>query len=252
MSYIQRKAEILKLLKEKDACSIHYLSKHLYVSPSTLRRDLISMEEEGMISRYHGGITLSASSAEEDSVNLRRMVHPEKKAKIARSALSHIHDGMVLFLDSSSTVNHLCLLLKRFHNLTVVTNGLHAAQILNDNTEIRTYLCPGLLKPRSTSVIGEFSGAFLQNFHADAVFFSCKAINENGIFEGDDAQAMIKRSMFRHAAQKIMLCDSSKEQAAGYFCLASFDVLDVLITDAPFSPSLTKAVSAAGCRIELA
>ena len=250
MSYLQRKRQILNILNEKDACSVHYLSKHLYVSPSTLRRDLISMEDEGIIDRHHGGIALSGGSSSEDPASRRRMVNQEKKAKIARSAIGYVKEGMVLFLDSSSTVSHLCPLLKRFQNLTVVTNGILVAQTLSTATDVKCYLCPGLLKPRSNSIIGEYSADFLQNFHADILFFSCKAISSQGLFEGDDQQAMMKRNMFSCAAERILLCDNTKEDARGYFRLTGFDTLSRVITNDGFSASLSDTIRAASCALQ--
>lgn len=247
MAYIERKLQILKLLNEKDACSIHYLSKHLYVSPSTLRRDLINMEEEGIICRHHGGISLPASSSSEDSATRRKMLNQDKKMAIARLALSYVREGMVLFLDSSSTVSYLCPFLKQFHNLTIVTNGLVVAQTLNNSAGIKCYLCPGLLKPRSTSIVGEHSREFLCNFHADAVFFSCKAINNCGLFEGDDQQAMVKRNMLSYAGQKYLLCDSTKELTSGYFRLTELSAIDCIISNAPFSETLMETLHAVGC-----
>ena len=250
VSYIQRKGQILKILNEKDACSIHYLSKHLYVSPSTLRRDLISMEDEGIIKRHHGGIVLSGGSSSEESVNRRRMVNQEKKAKIARFALGYVREGMVLFLDSSSTISHLCPLLKQFQNLTVVTNGLLVAQVLSTSPGIKCYLCPGLIKPRSSSIVGEYSADFLRNFHADLLFFSCKAINSRGLFEGDDQQAMMKRNMFPYAAERILLCDNTKEDARGYFRLSEFDTLSRIITNGGFSAPLSNAIRSSSCALQ--
>ena len=252
MAYIQRKLLIQKLLQEKGACSIHYLTKHLYVSTSTLRRDLIEMEEEGVLKRYHGGVAIAETSSTEDSVSMRRSINVEKKTAIAKLAAMEVRDGMVLFLDSSSTASHLCPFLKACRDLTVVTNGIQIAQQLSAAPEIKCYLCPGLVKQRSSSIVGEYSADFLNNFHADIVFFSCKAINTHGVFEGDDAQAMIKRNMLQCAERKILLCDTTKEYASGYFKLVGFRGLNCVISEQPFRQELSDVIGTAGCRLETA
>ncbi len=107
-------------------------------------------------------------------------------------------------------------------------------------------MCPGLLKNKSLSIIGEYSSNFLDNFRADTFFFSCKAVNKLGIFEGDDFQALTKRSMLKNADKKILLCDSTKEFTDGYFKLTTFRSIDLLISDAPFSQEVMEALRESG------
>lgn len=247
MSYQQRKFEIIDLLDSKGGgCSMDLLCKRLYASRSTLRRDLIQMEEEGIIRRHHGGVALIAESATENPVMMRKMENPDKKSAIAKQCRNYIHDNMVIFLDSSSTVSYLCPFLKACKNLTVITNGLNVATLLSNAPGVRVYVCPGQLKNKSLSIIGEYSTNFLDNFRADTFFFSCKAINKLGIFEGDDFQALTKRGMLKNADKKILLCDSTKEHADGYFKLTPFQNLDFLISDAPFSEDVMNAINASG------
>lgn len=247
MSYYQRKFEIIDLLNSKEGgCSIDLLCKKLYASRSTLRRDLIQMEEEGIIRRHHGGVSLIADSATENPVMLRKLENPDKKSVIARYCRNYIHDNMVIFLDSSSTVSYLCPILKTCKNLTVITNGLNVATMLSNAPGVRVYVCPGLLKNKSLSIIGEYSSHFLDNFRADTFFFSCKGVNKQGIFEGDDFQALTKRCMLKNADKKILLCDSTKEFSEGYFKLTSFRDIDLLISDSPFTNDVMDVIREAG------
>lgn len=250
MSNFERKMQIIDLLNHcNGVMSMEKLSRQMFVSRSTLRRDLIQMEKEGMILRHHGGISLIPRSAAENSVELRKMENPDKKSAIARRAAPFIHDNMVLFLDSSSTVSYLLPILKSVQNLTVVTNGIHVASQLNTADNLKCYLCPGLLKHKSLSIIGEYAIEFLNNFRAETVFFSCKAIRPQGIFEGDDSQALYKRNMLRNSDKKILLCDNSKEFATGYFKLVEFSDIDMIISNAPFSEALTERILSEGCKI---
>lgn len=207
------------------------------------------MAEEGIINKYHGGISLVTSSASEDSITLRRMENKDKKSIIARIAKSYLHDNMVLFLDSSSTVSYMGSVLRHFKNLTVVTNGINVASQLNTAPDIKCYLCPGILKHKSLSIVGEYSANFISNFRAETAFLSCKAINANGIFEGDDAQALSKRNMIKNADRIILMCDNTKEYSTGYFKLADFSNIDLIISNSNFSPELTNIIRTAGCNI---
>ena len=46
--------------------------------------------------------------------------------------------------------------------------------------------------------------------------------------------------MMENADKTILLCDTTKENAVGFFKTSDFEKLSCLISDAPFSPSLQK------------
>ena len=84
MNYFERKEQIIELIKNKGGtCNTTYISKKLFSSKSTIRRDLILLEEEGIIQRQHGSIKLLIYSASEVSATMRRMVNKEKKLIIS-------------------------------------------------------------------------------------------------------------------------------------------------------------------------
>lgn len=252
MKYFERKKQIIDLLKSNNGVSnIDNICKKIFVSRSTLRRDLITLEEEGIIKRHHGGISLIANSSSENSITRRRMENTDKKMIIAKLAKHLIQDNSVIFLDSSSTVSYIAPYLKAHDNITVITNGLNIASQLNNAQNIRCYICPGVLKNKSLSIIGEYTYMFLENFRADLVFLSSKSIRENGIFEGDDSQALCKKNMIKNSIQTVLLCDNTKEMASGYFKLADFTEIHTLVSNGAFSDSLMKSIYTSGCNIIL-
>lgn len=247
-----RRNKLIATLEEMDgACTLEMLSHKLYASRSTIRRTVIELEKMGLVERYHGGVTLVESSASENSVEKRRMQNLDKKVLIARTTSKYLHDNMVIFMDSSSTVNQLCPYLKNFKNITVITNGLDIAEQLSLHQNITCYVCPGIIKHKSLSIIGQYAIDFLSNFKAECAFLSCKAVSEDGIFEGDDTQALIKRNMLRYANKSFLLCDDSKQFQTGFFRMSTFKEIDTLITNAAFGPHLSQIIQESNCTIEL-
>ncbi len=250
MKYFERKKQIIEQLKTSNGVgNLNQLCKKLFVSPSTMRRDLISLEEEGIINRHHGGVSLISNSSTESSIFQRRMENTDKKLAIAKLARTLIRDNQVIFLDSSSTVSHIAPYLKTFSNLTVITNGLNVAGHLYNADTIRCFICPGLLKNKSLSIIGEYTYMFLDNFRADIAILSTKSIQEDGVFEGDDAQAQCKKYMMKNAGKKILLCDNTKENAAGYFKLADFQDFDYLVSNGSFTDKVMQKIQDSGCEL---
>ena len=241
MDIHERKREIVEQLNQHNGiASMNYLCKKLYASRSTIRRDLLSLEEDGILKRSHGYVSLNVKSAKESPIGMRQIENLNKKQSIARKTDGLIKDGMVLFLDSSSTVCQLAPILKTKQNITVITNGINIANELSHAQNLTCFLCPGVLKHQSLSIVGEFTSEFIKNFHAELAILSCKAIRENGVFEGDDSQGLVKKSMMENADKTILLCDTTKENAVGFFKTSDFDKLSCIVSNAAFSPSLDK------------
>ena len=244
MDIHERKREIVENLNQHNGiASMNYLCKRLYASRSTIRRDLIALEEEGIVKRSHGYVSVIVKSANESPIGMRRIENLDKKQIIAGKTAPLLKDGMVIFLDSSSTVCQLAPLLKLRHNITIITNGINIANELSNAQDLKCFLCPGVLKHKSLSIVGEFASSFIKNFNAELAIISCKAINTKGIFEGDDSQGLVKKSMIENANKTILLCDNTKEEAGGFFKLTDFRDIDVLISNGQFSTELDEILS---------
>ena len=236
-----RKQQILDVLNKCNGIStIDSLCKRVYASRSTVRRDLIALEEEGTVKRSHGYVSVIVKSANESPIGMRRIENLDKKQLIAGKAAPLLKDDMVIFLDSSSTVCQLAPMLKLRQNITIITNGINIANELSNAQNLKCFLCPGVLKHKSLSIVGEFASSFIKNFNAELAFMSCKAISTKGVFEGDDSQGLVKKSMIENADKTVLLCDNTKEEAVGFFKVSDFNDIDVLVSNGNFSEDLDK------------
>lgn len=67
----ERTEKILKILRSKDVVSIKFLCDTLFCSKSTIRRDLIELEDENLVRRSRGGVVLIKQQTTEFSDNFR-------------------------------------------------------------------------------------------------------------------------------------------------------------------------------------
>ena len=79
---LDRHSKILKLLTENKKVEVTKLSELLDVSQVTIRKDLINLENKGLIIREHGFATLNSS----DDINNRLAYNYEIKRRIAQIA----------------------------------------------------------------------------------------------------------------------------------------------------------------------
>lgn len=245
----ERSEEILKILKTKKQVSTKYLCEKLYCSIATIRRDLIELEKAGMVKRCHGGVTLIPSYNMEYPHMFREMENQKEKNYICKLALDFISNGYAIFLDSSSTVSNICPMLKDYNNLTIVTNGVKTALDLVQLDSVTTFIAGGQLKSGSTSIVGELTGGFIDNFKADISIISCRGLDENGAYEANQTQALVKQHMIRNSKSTILLCDSSKFSTSHFYKLDSFANIEAIITDKKPAAKIFNSILQAGCEV---
>ena len=110
-----RTKQIYEYLKQREMCSFAELMKKFKVSSATIHRYADELSKRDAVTRVRGGLAFNKSEApREDTVAYLDRVVTNRKEKIAsaRKALSAISEGDIVFLDSSTTVYELALLLR--------------------------------------------------------------------------------------------------------------------------------------------
>lgn len=138
----QRQAAILEFLQSQGKCSVEELAQHFDTTGTTIRKDLVTLENAGTVIRTYGGVVLNKDEAD-PPIDHKTLINTHKKARIAEAAVRFIHDGDSLILDAGSTVLQMVPLLSRFNNITVMTNSLHIVNALAELDNEQTILMPG-------------------------------------------------------------------------------------------------------------
>jgi len=104
----QRAQEILRLLLRQGKTSIEELTGILGKSPASVRRDLIRLQERGLVHRTHGGVMLAEQVVYEPfrfdaSFQVREDRFAQEKQRIARVATDMILEGETIGLTAGTT-----------------------------------------------------------------------------------------------------------------------------------------------------
>ena len=250
MLSVERQEAILKTMRHKHAVSVETLSRQFFVSAATIRRDLERLTKQGLIKRTYGGAVLLDGSSSDIPLPLREGENTGTKERLAGLAAQLLRGGGTVFLDSSSTVSRLVPHISALSGLTVVTNALKTALQLGEYRGVRVYCTGGLVRDNSISVVGLSARDFLAGCHADIAFFSCRGFSfETGVTEASDEEAGIKRQMIRSAAKRVLLCDKSKVGHTYFASICPIEAIDVLVTDADFTPDQRRTLADAGVRL---
>ncbi|CDK93167.1 Glucitol operon repressor [Klebsiella pneumoniae IS33] len=153
----QRQAAILEFLQSQGKCSVEELAQHFDTTGTTIRKDLVTLENAGTVIRTYGGVVLNKDEAD-PPIDHKTLINTHKKAQIAEAAVRYIHDGDSIILDAGSTVLQMVPLLSHFNNITVMTNSLHIVNALSEFDNEQTILMPGgTFRKKSASFHGQLA-----------------------------------------------------------------------------------------------
>lgn len=227
----ERHQSILSILRERESVSVDYLATTLYVSASTVRRDLRVLEAEGFLRYHYGNVCLVDESSKTLPIELRKNEMRSTKWQIGKKAAELVNNGEVLFIDASSTCLYLIERLNSLENLTVITTGLQAFDLLR-TMNITTYCTGGKLLRNSMAFVGSLAEDAIERFHVDKYFFSVSSLSDDGVLsDGGEYENRIHRLMLKQPCQKICLIDSSKVGTQSIFRTGAISELDYIVSD---------------------
>ena len=233
----ERLREIVEILKKEGFASVSDVSKLLYVSQPTVRRDLDILERQGVIRRNHGGAVLCENEIS-SPVSFRKKKRSKQKSAICRMAATFIEQGTVIFADASSTALHLCEYIKPSDDLTVVTNGLPLFHSLVGEG-INAILTGGSLIENSQALAGGVAKRSISAFNADLMFFSSSALGSDGmISDYSEMETELRAAMMDRSRKKVFLCDGTKFDRSSPYCLVQISKVDYIVTDTPLAENI--------------
>ena len=229
-----RLMEITNIMQSKKRIRTEDLAKITFSSISTIRRDVIFLEKQGLVKRLHGEIILNNFNTVEPSQFLRESENVIKKRTIASLAKDFIAPGMCIYLDSSTTVYELCPFLCDIEHLIIFTNGLNTALKLAEygNPTMKIFITGGEVKHFSSSVVNlDIENSLLNHFNIDIAFCSARGIEEFNVYEVSLSQAVSKKRIIDKAKETILLIDSSKFEVTGFFKINDLKKYRAIVSD---------------------
>lgn len=241
----ERRRRILEEVRRRGSVSVTALAKQLSVSGMTIRRDLETLAEEGVLDKVHGGATLRrGASAEELDFELTSERHLAEKEAIAAAALELIEPGMSVGISAGSTTWTFARYLAGIDDLTVVTNSLRVAEEFRRIDPGRTVVLTGGVRTPSDALVGPVAERSLQTLHCDVVFLGVHGVDaEAGLTTPNLAEAATNRALVASGGGLVVLADHTKFGRVGLTTIVELDAVDTLITDSGIDAETLSDVS---------
>jgi DeoR family fructose operon transcriptional repressor len=237
----ERRNELLAILASESKIDVSLVAKKLGTSHETIRKDLMSLERQGLLKRVHGGALPVTTVTFEEGVD-ERTQHQEEKRRIAQRALDEVPTSGAIFIDSGSTTRFFADLLPANPKLSVFTNSLPVAQALLAKPGVPIFLVGGRVRNLSQATVGPWSHSALDELQVDVAFVGTNALSlERGLSTPDPDEAAIKARMIKHAIKSVLMIDHSKFDQDALFAYADLSEIDLLITGVD-TPEDTRAL----------
>lgn len=238
----ERQNKILTLLKKSGAVSTSDLVRQFDVSIETIRRDLLYMENSGLLLRVHGGAVQKGTMQTFSDLKYRNHEHSKEKSNLSKKATEFISDGDIIGLDTGSTAILFAEEIKKtFSKLTVITHSLDVFNLLSGYKDFEIILCGGNFIPEERSFYGPLTASMIDSIHFKKVFLFPSAVSlKFGISDFSTELFQIQQHLLKSADEVYVLADSSKFEKNALMKLDDMRESYTYITDGNLPDDLKK------------
>lgn len=250
---VQRHAQIVARLRSGGAVSVGELSHELGVSASTIRRDLHELDETGILTRVHGGASLTPflvpdADTERPFDAVAQADRADKEA-VAKRAAGLVRDGEVVLLDIGTTTRLIARQL-RGRRVTIGTNSLAVLDELRDDDDVELILLGGMVRRAYHSLVGVLTEDALRQLRADRAFIGTSGIDREGyVMDTTIVEVPVKRAMIAAATQVVVVADRHKVPGNGSLRVCGPEKVDVLITNDGADEAILALCAGAGVEV---
>lgn len=252
LSREERQQVVLEILRASGSATVSDLGQRLGVAEMTIRRDLESLEANGMLQRFHGGARITTASAYEPPLALRERSNPAGKRAIAVRIADLVEDGETIIIDGGSTGLAVAAVLAGRH-VTVCPLSLRVAWIFERSSTVNLLLPPGSVRRGELSVSGAETIDYLQTHHFDRYILTASAFSvAAGFTEWNVEDAAVKRASIAAARNVTAAVDASKLGRLAFVEICPIGLPEVIVVDASLPAEDAEGLRAAASELILA
>lgn len=257
----ERQRAILGIVGEQGFATIEALARHFDVSAQSIRRDIIRLDSEGALQRFHGGAGIGGAgnggAGGGSVVRLgyaeKRIIASDAKDRIGRAAAARIPDGSAVFLDVGTTVEAVARALRQRASLRVFTTSLPTAAILTGRPEIELFVLGGSVRGADGSLAGAATLAAIDAFRFDVAVIGYSGFDADGaLMDFDLEKVAVKQRAMARAATVLAVGDASKFERSALVRIAPPGAVATIVTDALSPRARARFVDGAGLDVVVA
>ncbi|MDZ7897256.1 MAG: DeoR/GlpR family DNA-binding transcription regulator [Arcicella sp.] len=225
----ERQQVILEKLGTDKKVTLVDLGQILSVSYDSVRRDIIELEDKGLLKKVHGGAIANSYLSMKPSRGLG-IVNTEF-VTIAKKALRLIENNKIILMDGGTTNFYIAEQIPKNLEVTVITNNPHLAMALGEHPKVEVILLGGSFYKRYQITLGSKTIQDLEYIHADLYFMGINSISiESGLAIRHYEESILKQKMMEISRKTVTCVLEEKINRKENYKVCNFTDLDYLIT----------------------
>lgn len=247
----ERKSQIIAHLETAEFATIEELARLTKASASSVRRDLLLLEEEKLIQRIYGGARTLHPRTNAYVFDARDTQQVAEKEAIGRACARLIGKGQSVLVDSGTTCFHVATHLGDDVG-QIISNSLPVAHLFSSSMRRDVHVSGGMIYPRLGALIGPNAVESVAHMHVDVAVLSASGLSEDGFYNSHALVVDIQRAMISSAARVIFCIDHTKFDRRSTFFLTDFAPVDVVISDQRPPKAVASALESNGVELVIA
>lgn len=225
-----RREAILQAVRANGAASVAELAARFDVTYQTIRRDLRTLELQGLLQKGFGGAFASPGVAHHTH-DERHGSQLSVKRRLVQALEEFLLPGATIFVGLGTTFDTLHEVLARHPGVLIATPNLEVAHSCALKTDATVYVYGGYVRNKDSSIL-TLADDSRQRFKFDIAVIGASAIDRDGtVQEFDPMEVDLVRSILPHARQVILVAHDEKFERRAPHVVTQMSDVDVLITN---------------------
>lgn len=244
----ERQQNIINQVSINRKISSTDLSTALNVSEDTIRRDIIELDQKGLLTKVHGGAISTIQKFYHYNEDI--IYNRDEKIVIAQKAIKLLEDGMVIIMSGGTTNLMVAKLLPKSLKATIYTYSLPIAMQLTEHPLIETIFIGGKIQRSSMVTTGIDVVQYLSNLKANVCFMGVSGITvEQGVTDEGYEVSLVKKAMVKASDSTIFLVTSNKLNVVLNYEVSNLSNIKTLVTNLINDDSLLDDYRKAGINV---
>lgn len=231
----ERKMFLLNRLNQNGTIQVKEIAQELNISETTIRRDLMELEEEKYVTRVYGGAVKVGygniiNEMSETSMSDRMEVNYDAKDALCRKASEVVKDGECIFLDGGTTLVPLIDYLAHRPIKIVTHNQMIASRIHNPKAEI--IVIGGMFNVKYRMCEGPVAQNMLRLYNFDHAFIGCAGVDPclGQAYTAEMQTRELKDIAMNNSLHNYLLIEANKLNVKGFCRFANTEDFDAVYT----------------------
>ena len=227
----ERKLYLLQKVEREGTIHVRDVAKQLNISETTIRRDLMELEQEGKVRRVHGGAVRESlnqilTESRELLMQDRMLINFDRKSRICRSASELVEDGECVFLDGGTSIVAMIDYLQS-RPIKIVTHNQLIVQRLHDPVA-QIIIIGGDFNAKYHMSEGPMEQNMLGLYNFDRAFIGCAGMDpiSGQCYTAEMGTRELKEIAMKNSNHSYLLIDDSKLFVKGFCKFTNADAFE--------------------------